>query len=62
MSILECAGIAYVYGLNNFCNDLEFMLKQKMGIYWKICWGLVIPIGLFGILIYLRSRNFNRET
>lgn len=52
MVVLETAGISYVYGLSNFCHDIEFMIGRKVGIYWKICWGLVLPLGLFGILLY----------
>ncbi|CAL8121340.1 unnamed protein product [Orchesella dallaii] len=52
MVMFECAGIAWVYGLSNICDDIEFMLGRRVGIYWRICWGLVIPVGLFGILLY----------
>jgi len=52
MAMLECAGVSYVYGLGNFCNDIEFMLGRKVGIYWRLCWGFIIPIGLFANLLY----------
>ncbi len=52
MGTLECAGVAYIYGLNNWCIDLEFMLGRKVGIYWKLCWGLILPIGLSANLLY----------
>ena len=51
-SILEVAGIVWVYGLSNFLSDIEFMLNMKIGWYWKICWGAVIPVGLSVILLY----------
>jgi len=52
-AMVEVGAIAYIYGLRNFCSDIEFMLNQKsVSIYYKVCWGGVIPIGLFAILIY----------
>lgn len=39
MAIVEVAAVAWVYGLTNFCRDVEFMLGIKLGFYWKFCWG-----------------------
>lgn len=52
LAMVEVGAIAWVYGIGNICRDIEFMLNRKVGWYWKICWGFVIPVGLFGILIY----------
>lgn len=32
--------------------DVEFMLKAKLGLYWKLCWGIITPISLMIILLY----------
>jgi len=50
--MVEVTAISWFYGVNNFIRDLEYILGFKIGWYWKICWGGVIPIGLFAILIY----------
>lgn len=52
MAIVEVAGVSWVYGLQNVCRDIEFMLGIKLSFYWKFCWGFFIPIGLLVILIY----------
>lgn len=39
-------------GLENICQDVHFMLKQKVGLYWRICWGLITPVVLIIIFIY----------
>jgi len=52
MGGLEAAAISWVYGLENFCDDIEFMLKKPVGWYFKICWAFVTPIGLAAIFIY----------
>lgn len=28
------------------------MLKAKLGIYWKLCWGIITPASLIAILVY----------
>jgi solute carrier family 6 amino acid transporter-like protein 5/7/9/14 len=56
-SLLEVIGIAWIYGTYNFIADIEFMLNIKVGWYWKICWGFIIPVGLTGLLIYSFAEN-----
>jgi solute carrier family 6 amino acid transporter-like protein 5/7/9/14 len=52
MATLEVIGIAWIYGLSNFCRDIEFMLNIKIGWYWKICWGFIVPTSLISIFIF----------
>ncbi|CAG7718759.1 unnamed protein product, partial [Allacma fusca] len=53
MATLEVIAVAWVYGLNKFCKDMEFMLGIKLGWYWKICWGFAAPGGLTVMLVYI---------
>ncbi|ODN04548.1 Sodium-dependent nutrient amino acid transporter 1, partial [Orchesella cincta] len=52
MAIVEVTAVSWVYGLNNLCRDIEFMLGIKLGFYWKFCWGFFIPVALIVILVY----------
>ncbi|KAF2902507.1 hypothetical protein ILUMI_03679 [Ignelater luminosus] len=52
LAVVEMFSVMWLYGVDNFCNDLEFMLKQKVGIYWRIMWGLVTPLLLLIIFMY----------
>lgn len=52
LAIFELAGIFWVYGLENYCLDLEFMTKRPVGIYWRFCWAIVTPIFMLIIFIY----------
>ncbi|XP_033214270.1 sodium-dependent nutrient amino acid transporter 1-like isoform X2 [Belonocnema kinseyi] len=52
LATLEMIGIFWVYGLENFLDDVEFMLNRRPSIYWRICWGLITPLLLITILIY----------
>ncbi|KAJ8939841.1 hypothetical protein NQ314_010970 [Rhamnusium bicolor] len=51
-AILEVTAVTWLYGIDNFCLDLEFMTQKKVGIYWRICWGILMPVLLIVIFIY----------
>lgn len=52
LAILELLGIIWVYGLENFCWDLEFMLNRKVGAFWRISWFIITPLLMLVIFIY----------
>ncbi|XP_043500880.1 sodium-dependent nutrient amino acid transporter 1-like [Polistes fuscatus] len=52
LATLEVTGFFWVYGLENFLDDVEYMLKRRPSIYWRICWGFITPLLLATILIY----------
>lgn len=57
LAVMEVVAIQWVYGVNRFCKDIEFMLGRKTGWYWRICWAGVIPIALIAILIYMMASH-----
>ena len=52
LATLEVIGVAWVYGLQNICDDIQFMLNIKVGIFWRFTWGFFVPIVLVLILVY----------
>ncbi|XP_046428317.1 sodium-dependent nutrient amino acid transporter 1-like [Neodiprion fabricii] len=52
LATFEIIGIIWVYGLENFLEDIEFMLDRKVGMYWRLCWFLIVPLALIGVFIY----------
>lgn len=52
LATFEVTGIFWVYGLENFLDDVEFMLSRRPSVYWRICWGIITPVLLTAILIY----------
>ncbi|KAG8224495.1 hypothetical protein J437_LFUL004977 [Ladona fulva] len=48
----EVIVINWVYGLENLCQDIYFAIGVKVGPYWRICWGVLIPVILCTILVY----------
>lgn len=51
-AIIELLTISWVYGVDRFCADIEFMLGKKTGFYWRICWSLITPAMMIAILVY----------
>nr|AAM51989.1 RE10560p [Drosophila melanogaster] len=52
LAIFELAGIVWVYGLQNFCDDIEFMCNRRVSLYWRVCWSFFTPVMMIIIFIY----------
>lgn len=46
LATLELVGVVWIYGLENLCWDVEFMLKRKVTPFWRISWFIVMPLFL----------------
>lgn len=61
LATIELIGVVWIYGLENVCWDVEFMLKRKVSAFWRISWGVVMPIVLiiigyqFAVICYVDS-------
>ncbi|CAH1645505.1 unnamed protein product [Spodoptera littoralis] len=51
-AIVEIIGVFWIYGLENMCLDIEFMLGLKTSFYWRICWGIVTPLMMMTVFFY----------
>lgn len=52
MVVIQTVGICWIYGLDRFLRDIEFMLGIKLSAYWKLTWAYVIPLILICIFVY----------
>jgi solute carrier family 6 (neurotransmitter transporter, glycine) member 5/9 len=52
LATIELVTVSWIYGVDRFCKDIEFMLNRKTGIYWRFCWGFATPIIMIGIFCY----------
>ncbi|XP_071444037.1 sodium-dependent nutrient amino acid transporter 1-like [Hetaerina americana] len=52
LSTFEVIAVMWVYGMESFCKDIEFILGHKVSSYWRICWAVLIPLFLPVVLIY----------
>lgn len=51
-AIAETIAVFWIYGLENLCVDIEFMLGIKTSWYWRICWSIVTPIVMITVFMY----------
>lgn len=49
---IEAAGVFWFYGVDNFSTDVESMLGQRPGLFWRICWMYISPVFLLVIFIF----------
>lgn len=52
LAIIELLTVSWIYGVDRFCKDIEFMLGKKTGLYWRVCWSVVTPSVMISILGY----------
>lgn len=36
--------MGWIYGLENFVRDLEFMISGRIGWWWKVSWKIITPV------------------
>jgi solute carrier family 6 amino acid transporter-like protein 5/7/9/14 len=41
-AIAELVAVFYIYGVERFCKDIEFMLGFRPGLYWRMCWKYIV--------------------
>lgn len=51
LAIMQLVGIFWIYGIESFCWDVEFMLNRKVTPFWRISWFLITP-GLMIIIFF----------
>lgn len=59
LAILQLTGFMWIYGLEEFCWDIEFMLKWKATLFWRISWAIITPGLLLIIFIYSMAQLEN---
>ena len=52
LAIGEITGVLWIYGLEKFCNDVEFMIDRRPSPYWRFCWLAVAPLFMVFVFIY----------
>ncbi|CAH0579267.1 unnamed protein product [Chrysodeixis includens] len=56
-AIVEVITVFWIYGLENLCVDIEYMLGTKTGPYWRFCWGLITPLMMIVVFMYALVSN-----
>ncbi|KAI1894087.1 hypothetical protein AGOR_G00112220 [Albula goreensis] len=56
--LIEAIGIAWFYGVDRFSDDIQEMIGQRPGLYWRICWKFVSPCFLL-FMVGVSFATFN---
>ncbi|XP_030644623.1 sodium-dependent neutral amino acid transporter B(0)AT1-like [Chanos chanos] len=52
IAFCEMIAVAYVYGIDRFNKDIEFMIGHKPNIFWQVTWRVLSPLIMLVILIF----------
>uniref|UniRef100_A0A672L786 Transporter n=1 Tax=Sinocyclocheilus grahami TaxID=75366 RepID=A0A672L786_SINGR len=56
--LIEAVGIAWFYGVDRFSDDIQEMIGQRPGLYWRLCWKFVSPCFLL-FMVVVSFATFN---
>uniref|UniRef100_A0AAY4ESA7 Transporter n=1 Tax=Denticeps clupeoides TaxID=299321 RepID=A0AAY4ESA7_9TELE len=56
--LIEAIGIAWLYGVDRFSDDIQEMIGQRPGLYWRLCWKFVSPCFLL-FMVVVSFATFN---
>ncbi|KAM8840976.1 sodium-dependent neutral amino acid transporter B(0)AT1-like isoform 1-T1 [Spinachia spinachia] len=48
----EMFGVMYIYGVDRFNEDIEFMIGHKPNIFWQVTWRFISPVIMVVILVF----------
>nr|XP_046197907.1 sodium-dependent neutral amino acid transporter B(0)AT1-like [Oncorhynchus gorbuscha] len=48
-------GVVYLYGIDRFNDDIEFMIGHKPNLFWQITWRFVSPAIMLVIFVFYFS-------
>nr|XP_057902873.1 sodium-dependent neutral amino acid transporter B(0)AT1-like [Doryrhamphus excisus] len=52
VGFFEMIAVVYIYGIDRFNEDVEFMTGHKPGIFWQVTWRVISPLIVLVILIF----------
>lgn len=52
IALVQCIALSYIYGMEKFLNDIEYMTNRRPRQIWIICWKFVSPIMIVVVLVF----------
>ncbi|XP_057683958.1 sodium-dependent neutral amino acid transporter B(0)AT1-like [Corythoichthys intestinalis] len=52
IGLCEMVAVIYIYGIDRFNKDIEFMVGHKPNIFWQVTWRVVSPLIMVIILVF----------
>ncbi|XP_034090918.1 sodium-dependent neutral amino acid transporter B(0)AT1-like [Gymnodraco acuticeps] len=61
IAFCEMTAVAYLYGMDRFNKDIEFMIGHKPNIFWQAAWRVVSPLIVLVIFVFYFVTKVNSE-
>ncbi|KAK6327980.1 hypothetical protein J4Q44_G00036260 [Coregonus suidteri] len=52
IAFCEMVSVVYIYGIDRFNADIEFMIGHKPNLFWQVTWRFVSPVIMLAIFIF----------
>ncbi|KAK6324277.1 hypothetical protein J4Q44_G00066160 [Coregonus suidteri] len=52
IAFCEMVAVVYIYGIDRFNKDIEFMIGHKPNIFWQVTWRFISPLIVLVIFIF----------
>ncbi|TDH04376.1 hypothetical protein EPR50_G00151100 [Perca flavescens] len=61
IGFFEMIAVVYIYGIDRFNEDLEFMVGHKPSIFWQVTWRFISPLIVLVILVFYLVTRVQEE-
>ncbi|XP_020498803.1 sodium-dependent neutral amino acid transporter B(0)AT1 [Labrus bergylta] len=61
IAFCEMTGVVYLYGIDRFNKDIEFMIGHKPNIFWQATWRVISPLIVLVIFVFYLVTQVNAE-
>ncbi|KAJ8397302.1 hypothetical protein AAFF_G00441360 [Aldrovandia affinis] len=61
IAFCEMVGVVYLYGVDRFNDDIEFMIGHKPNIFWQVTWRVISPLIMLVIFIFYLVTKVSEE-
>ncbi|XP_078124456.1 sodium-dependent neutral amino acid transporter B(0)AT1-like [Sander vitreus] len=61
IGLIEMIAVVYIYGIDRFNEDLEFMVGHKPSIFWQVTWRFISPLIVLVILVFYLVTRVQEE-
>ncbi|XP_030202863.1 sodium-dependent neutral amino acid transporter B(0)AT1 [Gadus morhua] len=61
IAFFEMIAVVYIYGIDRFNKDLEFMIGHKPNIYWQVTWRFISPLIVLVIFLFYLVTKIQEE-
>ncbi|KAG5856713.1 hypothetical protein ANANG_G00010820 [Anguilla anguilla] len=61
IAFCETVGVVYIYGIDRFNDDIEFMIGHKPNIFWQATWRVISPLIMLTIFLFYFVTKVSEE-